>query len=329
MSAENKSTISDLHSTICRIQNLKREEDMKVKILDKVIQALFCLSVFLEVYLAGDISKAYYMLFPEEQDPVDESEVLPKRRGRKKGSKNKKDVSVVSTTDTMPVESTESESLPKRRGRPKGSKNKKDASVTSTTDTKPVESTESESLPKRRGRKKGSKNKKNVSIESATDTKPVESTESTESESLPKRRGPKKGSKNKKNVSIASATDVESVEHVEYVRPTEHVEHVASETHERQKVVVNWLGKKNFTDKIKQKVVSDLIRWGLIFQFNEKVLKMDDFINRYIDEKSEEIPRPKHIREALGILCEEKQYKSIVFTEIPEVRYQYIGGYDR
>ena len=294
MSAENKSTISDLHSTICRIQNLKREEDMKVKILDKVIQALFCLSVFLEVYLAGDISKAYYMLFPEEQDPVDESEVLPKRRGRKKGSKNKKDVSVVSTTDTMPVESTESESLPKRRGRPKGSKNKKDASVTST-----------------------------------TDTKPVESTESTESESLPKRRGPKKGSKNKKNVSIASATDVESVEHVEYVRPTEHVEHVASETHERQKVVVNWLGKKNFTDKIKQKVVSDLIRWGLIFQFNEKVLKMDDFINRYIDEKSEEIPRPKHIREALGILCEEKQYKSIVFTEIPEVRYQYIGGYDR
>ena len=291
MSAENKSTISDLHSTICRIQNLKREEDMKVKILDKVIQALFCLSVFLEVYLAGDISKAYYMLFPEEQDPVDESEVLPKRRGRKKGSKNKKDASVASTTDTMPVESTESEVLPKRRGRPKGSKNKKDASVTSTTDTKPVESTESESLPKRRGRKKGSKNKKNVSI--------------------------------------TSATDVESVEHVEYVRPTEHVEHVASETHERQKVVVNWLGKKNFTDKIKQKVVSDLIRWGLIFQCNEKVLKMDDFINRYIDEKSEEIPRPKHIREALGILCEEKQYKSIVFTEIPEVRYQYIGGYDR
>jgi hypothetical protein len=306
MSAENKSTISDLHSTICRIQNLKREEDMKVKILDKVIQALFCLSVFLEVYLAGDISKAYYMLFPEEQDPVDESEVLPKRRGRKKGSKNKKDVSVVSTTDTMPVESTESESLPKRRGRPKGSKNKKDASVTSTTDTKPVESTESESLPKRRGRKKGSKNKKNVSITSATDVESVESVE--------------------------SATDVESVEsleHVEYVRPTEHVEHVASETHERQKVVVNWLGKKNFTDKIKQKVVSDLIRWGLIFQCNEKVLKMDDFINRYIDEKSEEIPRPKHIREALGILCEEKQYKSIVFTEIPEVRYQYIGGYDR
>jgi hypothetical protein len=306
MSAENKSTISDLHSTICRIQNLKREEDMKVKILDKVIQALFCLSVFLEVYLAGDISKAYYMLFPEEQDPVDESEVLPKRRGRKKGSKNKKDVSVVSTTDTMPVESTESEVLPKRRGRPKGSKNKKDASVTSTTDTKPVESTESESLPKRRGRKKGSKNKKNVSITSATDVESVESVE--------------------------SATDVESVEsleHVEYVRPTEHVEHVASETHERQKVVVNWLGKKNFTDKIKQKVVSDLIRWGLIFQFNEKVLKMDDFINRYIDEKSEEIPRPKHIREALGILCEEKQYKSIVFTEIPEVRYQYIGGYDR
>jgi hypothetical protein len=306
MSAENKSTISDLHSTICRIQNLKREEDMKVKILDKVIQALFCLSVFLEVYLAGDISKAYYMLFPEEQDPVDESEVLPKRRGRKKGSKNKKDASVASTTDTMPVESTESEVLPKRRGRPKGSKNKKDASVTSTTDTKPVESTESESLPKRRGRKKGSKNKKNVSITSATDVESVESVE--------------------------SATDVESVEsleHVEYVRPTEHVEHVASETHERQKVVVNWLGKKNFTDKIKQKVVSDLIRWGLIFQFNEKVLKMDDFINRYIDEKSEEIPRPKHIREALGILCEEKQYKSIVFTEIPEVRYQYIGGYDR
>jgi hypothetical protein len=294
MSAENKSTISDLHSTICRIQNLKREEDMKVKILDKVIQALFCLSVFLEVYLAGDISKAYYMLFPEEQDPVDESEVLPKRRGRKKGSKNKKDASVASTTDTMPVESTESEVLPKRRGRPKGSKNKKDASVTSTTDTKPVESTESESLPKRRGRKKGSKNKKNVSIESATD---VES--------------------------------VEHVEHVEYVRPTEHVEHVASETHERQQVVVNWLGKKNFTDKIKQKVVSDLIRWGLIFQYNEKVVKMDDFINQYIDEKSEEIPRPKHIREALGILCEEKQYKSIVFTEIPEVRYQYIGGYDR
>ena len=306
MSAENKSTISDLHSTICRIQNLKREEDMKVKILDKVIQALFCLSVFLEVYLAGDISKAYYMLFPEEQDPVDESEVLPKRRGRKKGSKNKKDASVASTTDTMPVESTESEVLPKRRGRPKGSKNKKDASVTSTTDTKPVESTESESLPKRRGRKKGSKNKKNVSITSATDVESVESVE--------------------------SATDVESVEsleHVEYVRPTEHVEHVASETHERQKVVVNWLGKKNFTDKIKQKVVSDLIRWGLIFQCNEKVLKMDDFINRYIDEKSEEIPRPKHIREALGILCEEKQYKSIVFTEIPEVRYQYIGGYDR
>jgi hypothetical protein len=206
----------------------------------------------------------------------------------------------------MPVESTESEVLPKRRGRPKGSKNKKDASVASTTDTKPVESTESESLPKRRGRKKGSKNKKNVSITSATDVESVESVE--------------------------SATDVESVEsleHVEYVRPTEHVEHVASETHERQQVVVNWLGKKNFTDKIKQKVVSDLIRWGLIFQYNEKVVKMDDFINQYIDEKSEEIPRPKHIREALGILCEEKQYKSIVFTEIPEVRYQYIGGYDR